>query len=314
MKKDYVGQWFEIYRRNTEGADILYKVEANGKSELINFAHEKVDGAGGLFKLAEQFNWKIKNLATPTPPRAISRFKFFINCLMFLHWTKPRKKNIWPFEFKKSNTVEGIYESCTFNAEETQKLKDKANVLGISLNTLLFFSLNKSLEKQFNWTSGKRSWWVPVNMRNDLGIDINDSKFSGNYVSNFMIDLSPSMSSLQYQQAITHSLKQQKHLATWWWQHLGKYVPESVVEFLALSNLKNNHCVGAFSNLGEWSCDQSDANVSFFVPTLLSHPIGASALIWNKKLNIGIRIYPTFKLNPDELNSVLQKWTQQLVL
>lgn len=54
LSQDYVGQWFEIYRRNNECADILFEVKSDNKTQLINLPHEKVDGAGALFTLAEQ--------------------------------------------------------------------------------------------------------------------------------------------------------------------------------------------------------------------------------------------------------------------
>lgn len=310
--RDYVGQWFEIYRRNDECADILFEIESHSQKKQINLPHEKVDGTGALFTLAEQYNWQIKNLAQPTKIHKLKKFNYFINCIAFLGWTKNRTKNIWPFQFKKANPDSTLIQSHTLSATQTETLKATARKFGVSLNTLLFYTLNKELEQTYNWKKGLRAWWMPVNMRADLGMDINNPNHKANYVSNFMLEISPKMNLQQHQQLITQSLKQQKHWATWWWQHLGKYVPDKVVEFFAIQKLHNNHYVGAFSNLGEWSCSESSSIIKFFVPPLLSHPIGAGAVIWNGKLTISLRIYPSFKITPYELQQMMQSWAQRL--
>lgn len=314
LSQDYVGQWFEIYRRNNECADILFEVKSDNKTQLINLPHEKVDGAGALFTLAEQHGWEIKNLAPPTKIHPINKFRYFINCIAFLGWTKNRTQNIWPFELKKTTPDNSLTDSHTFSTVQTEILKQAARNFGVSLNTLIFYTLNKELEQRFNWKSGLRAWWMPVNMRADLGLDINSTNYKSNYVSNFMLEVSPEMTIQNYQELIADSLKKQKHWATWWWQHLGQYVPESVVEFLALKKLYNNHYIGAFSNLGNWSCSEMDSNVKFFVPPLLSHPITAGLLIWNGKLNISLRIYPSFKITKSELEKMMHSWTQRLQL
>lgn len=312
--RDYVGQWFEIYRRNNECADILFEVESENKKLQINMPHEKVDGAGALFTLAEQYNWQIKNLAPPAKTHVVKKFKYFVNCIAFLVWTKNRTQNIWPFNFQKISSDKVLIQSHTFTVAQTEVLKRTAKKFGVSLNTLLFYTLNKELEQTYNWKQGLRAWWMPVNMRADLGLDINNPNHKANFVSNFMLEVSPLMNLEQHQQLITKSLKSQKHWATWWWQHLGKYVPETIVEFLAIKKLHNNHYIGAFSNLGDWSCNDGSSNIKFFVPPLLSHPIGAGAIIWNGKLNISLRIYPSFKINEYELQQMMESWAQRLQL
>lgn len=145
-------------------------------------------------------------------------------------------------------------------------------------------------------------------MRPDLGLDINDSALKKNYVSNFTIEVNSEMSLPDFQKLISESLKQQKHWGTWWWQNLGRYVPVSVIELIAKRNLHENYYAGAFSNLGECACNDPDSNLCFFVNPLLSHPIGAGAIIWNGCLNISLRVYPTFPVSQSDLDQMLKKW------
>lgn len=311
-KRDYVGQWFEIYRRNNECADITFKIKSNAASELIKMPHEKFDGSGALFTLSKKFNWNIKNLATQSKLKKINLIKYFFNCLLFLYWTKPRKKNIWPFTFNKSFNNNSLSLSHIFSTEETQQITKNAKSSGTSLNTLIFYSLNKCLEKKFNWHQDFRSWWIPVNVRPEFDIDINDSNITSNYVSNFTIDVSPDMSLHSYQNLISESLKQKKHMATWWWQHLGKFLPEKLIEKIAIRNLQNNYYVGTFSNLGDWACDDTNSCLNFFVPTLKSHPVGAGAIVWNSKLSLTLTFHPEFQLSTTEANDLFQNWIRHL--
>ena len=69
--KDYVGQWFKIYRRFEEPTDILIAVEKNAVKELRTFRHEDVDGAGALFQLAHEKKWTLQNLAKSKNRRVV---------------------------------------------------------------------------------------------------------------------------------------------------------------------------------------------------------------------------------------------------
>lgn len=309
--KDYTAQWFEIYRRQIEPTDILFEIESDNKNELIKIPHEKYDGVGALHLLAEKFNWQIQNHST-LKPKKISLLKYILNCLLFLYWAHPRRNNIWPFTFKKAEAVYTIQTLHKFTHEETTALLTKAKWLKVSLNTLLFYALNQTIAKKFDLQKKKVSWWIPVNMRPDLGLDVNDPTIKKNYVSNFPVDVNSEISLSDCQQLISKALKQQKHWATWWWQNLGRFFPESVIEVIAKRNLLDNYYAGAFSNLGNWTCKDQNSDLCFFVNPLLSHPIGAGAIIWNGRLNISLRAYPTFPIVQSELDRLIASWAKSI--
>ena len=151
-----------------------------------------------------------------------------------------------------------------------------------------------------------------VNMRPDLGLDVNDPLIDKNYVSNFPVDVFSDTSLTDCQQLISKALKQQKHWGTWWWQNLGRFLPVSAIEIIAKRNLQDNYYAGAFSNLGNWTCKEQNSNISFFVNPLLSHPIGAGAIIWNGQLNITLRVYPTFPIVQSELDRLIAAWAKAI--
>lgn len=309
--KDYVGQWFEIYRRHQEPADILFVITKDEKSEWIAFPHEKADGAGALFTIAQQKNWQISASSANSVIAPISIFKYLKNIFLFLYWSKPRRKNFWPFGFKKTAQATTIQSAIHFSANNLEKIKQAAIEKKVSLNTLLFYCLQKTIVEYFNLKTDQYSWWIPVNMRADLGLDPNDPALKKNYVSNFTIDVGSQDSLFDLQRKISESLKQKKHWGTWWWQQLGKYLPDRMIEKIALQQMQNNYYVGAFSNLGEWTCSEKN-RLSFFVNPLLSHPIGAGAIIWNGELNLSLRVYPTFPIIDEELENLIQTWKKNI--
>lgn len=301
---DCIAQWFRIYRKAAEPVDIYFTILQNGKTELIRFPHEQADGAGALYSLAKTHGWQLETVQTTRPP--VFLLKYFLNCILFLYWARSRPKNIWPFKLSKCADDNTLYAGHCFSEAETAALLQQCREINISLNTFLFYRLNRALEKNFEFSSALRAWWIPVNMRADLGVTSIETK---NYVSNFTIDVSTDMSLQQYQQKMTAALKQQRHWGTWWWQQLGRFVPEKAIQHIALNGLTGTSYAGTFSNLGTWTCSESSANLNFFVNPLLSHPVGASAIIWNGRLNVGLRIYPGFPLNQLQLENLVQEWT-----
>ncbi len=309
--KDYTAQWFEIYRQHLEPTDIIFSIERGDITELVNFPHEKSDGVGALHLVAEKFNWQIQNQSA-LKPKKIGFIKYFINCVAFLYWAHPRRDNIWPFTFKKAKAVHTLQSLRKFTRDETTALLTKAKWLKVSLNTLLFYALNQTIVEKYSLQKKEVSWWIPVNMRPDLGIDVNDPQINKNYVSNFPVDVFSDTSLTDCQQLISKALKQQKHWGTWWWQNVGRFLPESFIEVIAKRNLQDNYYAGAFSNLGNWTCKEQSSNISFFVNPLLSHPIGAGAIIWNGQLNITLRVYPTFPIAQSELDRLIAAWAKAI--
>lgn len=309
--KDYVGQWFEIYRRHSEPADILFEIKDSQKTEWVAFPHEKADGSGALFSIAQEKNWTVRSSTAKSERHTISFWLYFKNIVLFLYWTNPLKRRIWPFHFQKTKHSKTLQASLHFSPAKLEDLKVAAQDQKISLNTFLLYHLHQTLEARLNFISSKKSWWIPVDMRPELGLDPNDPSLKKNYVSNFSIELKKEYSPQDVQKIMSNSLKKKKYWGTWWWQHLGKFLPDSAVEKIALSNLRKNNYIGAFTNLGEWTCS-TDNHVTVFANAILSHPIGAAAIVWNGHLNLSLRIYPTFPLKEVELKKLLIEWQHRL--
>ncbi|OFZ30472.1 MAG: hypothetical protein A2622_08705 [Bdellovibrionales bacterium RIFCSPHIGHO2_01_FULL_40_29] len=310
--KDYVGQWFEAYRELGEPYDINFLVEQNGSQKLISVSHEITDGAGALFHIATENGFTVTPKISKSNPPKMNFGKYFLNIVKFLYWSRSRGNNLWNFKFPKAMESSIRYATLSLSASETQQLHEKARSKNISLNTLLLFCLDTIISKKFGVHHKTRSWWIPVSMRPDLGIAPNDPTAIRNYVSNFTLDLKNSLSPELLQKKISEALKQQRHWGTWWWQQLGRYLPHAVIRYIAYKKLFNNQHVGAFTNLGEWTSTPLPIQMTPIGNPLYSHPLCCSCIQFNKRLNLAIRVYPTFPLDQNTLNIMMQDWKQNL--
>lgn len=310
---DYVGQWFKIYRELNEPTDIIFKVN----EEIVLFPHEKGDGTAALFEISRLKKWNITNAAI-NKAKPLKKLRFIFNCLLFLYRTRPQK-NIWPFEIQKiSKHNHPVYETCSFTEAETESLLSKAANSKISLNAILLHSFSDILDNKIIKIGGfqigsRKLWWIPVNMRSEFNLDTNDRRHEKNYVSNITIDTTKAMKPLDYHKLISAGLKQQQHWATWWWQLIGRFLSYKLIKFVAKKNLLDQNYIGVLSNLGIWDSPESKDNVSFIIPPLRSHPVGVSAIIWNKRLNLGISLYPSFPFTKEQLEELIKIWKTNLL-
>ena len=306
---DYVGLWFKAYREIGEPFEIYFDIEKNGQTERLAIDHAKHDGIGALHEIAKSNNWKITAAGANKTPPPIGRLKLFANLILFFYWTRPRQ-NSWPFKVSKTEKDILKVSRHVFSETETAELKEKSKALKVSLNSYLFHTFNLALNDSFG--SNDRAWWMPVNMRPDLGLDTNDSSLTKNYAANFTIDFKKNFSLSDTQTEIKECLKQQRHWATWWWQLLGRYLNYDLIKTTALKGLENPYA-GAFSNLGEWACSEKNSNVSIYINTLKSHPFGVGVLLWNGKLNLSVRVYPKVPIEPAQLDNLVQAWKKHLL-
>lgn len=306
---DYVGQWFKAYRELGEPFEIYFDLKNKDQQQRVAIDHAKHDGIGALHEIAKNNNWKISVVGANKPPPPIGRLKLFANLILFFYWTRPRK-SIWSFKIEKAEKDILKVSRYVFSASETSEIKALAENQKSSLNSCLFHTFNLALDDFFGLQD--RAWWMPVNMRPDLGLDTNDSNLTKNYASNFTIDFKKNFTLQDTQNEIKRCLKQQRHWATWWWQLLGRYLNFDLIRTTAAKGLENPYA-GAFSNLGEWTCSEKQSNVSIYINTLKSHPFGVGVLVWNGQLNLTVRAYPKFPLEQAQLDQLLQAWKKHLL-
>lgn len=184
------------------------KSKPRKKTELITFPHEKADGAGALFSIAQERSWNIQSLIPKTPPPKISNWTYLKNIILFLFVVRRKYKNMWPFKITKCISATSSKASAHFSESETEKLKQIAQNKQVSLNSLLFYCLHQSVAEIFSFDSSSKAWWIPVNMRRELGLNPNDPSLQKNYVSNFTVEVDQSKNLSQTHQLLASSLKQ----------------------------------------------------------------------------------------------------------
>ena len=305
---DAVGKWFSAYKDLNEPFRIGFDFVRDEKREFINVSHIENDGSGAVRKICSQRALDCRVKEAKANFKRPSFITILLQSLKFLWITRPQPE-VWPLNIEKCSSDRARRESFVFNENETKKITARAESNSVSLNSFLFFNLNKSLHQLFKISDG--NWWIPVNMRSELGIDPNDIEKNNNLVSNFTIDVSQKINLQELHSKIKSCLAEKRHWGTWCWQLSADYLPYSLVKRLALHGIKNNY-IGAFSNLGDWSCADRNTLLIPYINTLRSHPLGAGIIIWNGKLCLSLRFYDGLSISDEQIRLLMKTWVENL--
>ncbi len=334
-KTDYVAQWFRVYRALGEKTDIKFKyknkpsIESSEFSEEENtahrlrakfcnpnefqnykYSHEKGDGSCGISSMAKDLGFEAHNLRTDHFRRPPGLIKFLLLQLEFLWRTRFLKASIWKTS-RQNQYIDQTEDHFALGSIVWGPIRLPNKEFEKTWNALLFATLDRSIRPYLVPQADPVRWWIPVNMRNDLGVSNSDTR-EFNFVSNFTLISSPELTVETAHKLIVESLARQRHWATWWWQNLGRWIPEHWLQKVAQIHLVNSHYAGAFSNLGRWSCSQKDLQVHFLVNTLKSHPIGAGAIWWNNQVNISLHIHPSLGFSKEETEQIMLAWIENI--
>jgi hypothetical protein len=310
MPLDAAGIWFKAFKQLNEPTDIRVDIESCDQQikSTLSYSHIDGDGSSVLFDLSKKFKLNLKNTAADKKTPEISLALYIKQILFFNYYSKKRSKNIWPFKIKKSNIMPTLQSHIHIDKNLLSELKLQLVKNQTTINSHLLMALDQTVRHFYKIKSETTTWMIPVNFRNELGIDLNDHSKSGNYVSNFNIDIQATDSTKSVQSQISQSLKHKKHWGTWFWQNISLYVPYSFILNITSKRFENNFCTGIFTNLGSWASTQKIEKLVIYANPIISNPIGASCIEVNNELHLGLRVYPTFPITQNELNQFSDFW------
>lgn len=250
-------------------------------------------------------NIEATNLKIDQFRRKPNFFRYIFAIFEFLWLTRSRKKKLW----QKKSPLQGAsvslgswnYTHSNLSQAEIEK----------SWNAALFSALDQVVRSYLNPQCRELRWWIPVNMRNNFSIK-NNEPIEFNFVSNFTLCSKPNMTIEKARKLIHEGLSRQRHWATWWWQQMGRWAPESWIYKIAQNGLDQVQYAGAFSNLGQWKCSAKDLQLHFIVNNLRSHPIGAGAIWWNEQINLSLNFHPSLGISPTKADEMMQAWLDKI--
>jgi len=331
--KDYIressnaiGSWFLAYKKLKQDTLIQFIIKKKSATNIssFDFDHSLHDGMSCLSHLSQKENFEISQIKKDSDSQQFKFFDhsfylYFKQTLLFLYYARKRKFNIWGVKYSyqfKNETHEANQKKQIFNITTTELNEVihfcKSN--NVNLNAYLLYCLNQTIKNHFNITQ-ETNWWMPVNFRSEFKLFQNISLDSEqlNCVSNFTITIKNQDSVQAVYQNIKASLKNKLHWGVWAWQRLALYLSENMIVSLCKDQLRNNFYVGTFTNLGQWQSKTEFDEFYFFVNTLPSHPIGASAIQINDTLYLGLKFHSCLLMTIDETLAISQKWKNTIL-
>jgi hypothetical protein len=325
--EDWVDVWFEFQK--DLGLEVNWHLgwtdPTNPAPTWIPRDHLKFDGVGGFSALLRDQKWPIGSLPVAREAKKPGVFRMVIELIKQEIVKRKLKPVKWRDETGKTGTEDMQRFTHGFNELETQAILLHAKSLGVSLNTLLLFNLNKSIEKFLLASPGDNIWLVPVNLRGPLI----RKDITSNHVSFFPVRISPRLDVKKLGEITVLNIKRRCHWLSWYFINLvGKKRGRKGVYDLVKKNLDGQRTiVGIFTNLGVWPqrddlaamkahADQVGDKKTWFVSTnnTPAVPVGGGAMTWFGRLGILVQVHPRVAKDQQIGGRIMQDWKNSLLV
>ena len=310
---DWVSKWFPIMEANGEITNILYgktTIDNPETFELHYLKHALFDGIGGMAKLQEDEGVDLYNLPQINLEK-ISIFRALLTMPRHLIDSKIKKNNFIHFE-SKSKPKQNNPAFISFNIDETKKIAKYAHDKKVSVNSLLLWSLNKSISNLIRDKNQKNWWLIPSNMRGY-------AKKSSKYVNqaSYLVSKIGDDSVIKIDELIKKQISKNYHLCSWWSTNIGRFFGIKFMKGVLQNYHNSDHSwTGTFSNLGVWNLSSNyhkDPAIWFFCPPVTkAHPIGAGVLTYNHKLTIALQTHVAIAPNDSTSIEICNSWKNNL--
>jgi len=315
---DHIGIWFEQRRKLGINDNILlghYPEQAQQPSQYI-YQHGNMDGISCLIhrfdELGIDYNKVPLSRDTSEPCKkrlALIKKKSvtYSKSIKWLYWNKSR-----------TQAQDHLY-TALFTEQQTHEIQKKAKFSKVSMNTLLFWSLNKACSELLIEPGQNYSWLYPVNMRGAIDYGTPYS----NYSSGFYVQLNAHTRLFDLHQMIRQRLKSGQHWVSWKESKIAKYLPRFALRILYRYLSSQQFYAGSFSSLGEWIATQDkakngseDGEIGWWyicAPGTANYPVSNCAVIYNGKLSCTLKLHKYITSSPSQCKEVLTRWSQYLL-
>ncbi len=316
-KKDHIGIWFEQRRNLGVNDNILMARSVSNETTQKIYQHADMDGVSCLMHFFDSFG-----LTYNKPPLSKAKnepgrqeFKAIKKCsenyetrIQWQHWNP-----------EKHSKVEHLY-SALFTLEQTQAIQERVSIEKTSLNTWLFWTLNKACAEKLIKPSQSYSWFYPVNLRGAIDY----KTLYSNYSSGFYLSLNSETSLSELSNMIRKKLKTGQYWVSWRSAKVSQFLPGFILRMLYRYLSKKQFYAGSFSSLGEWtavkpkkesreSCKEISEDWFACAPGTANYPISNGILICNGKLSCTLKLHPAITKSHEECREVLQCWSEYLL-
>lgn len=314
---DWISHWFTLGARTGERSEIIFGHVSDKHTELFRLPHAKYDGITGLLHLLRE-RGELRPDFLPRLPvrRKPSRWVQLREALkvFFKGPVKARKwatrNPDWQAGVSSAETVAFSWHALT--SEQTAVAIARARSLGVSLNSLLFKTLGDAIEPHLDDSRRPSVWLMPVAIHPRISVDTAPQNLSS-YVD---VYIPRDAAAQDIDREVRRLERNQAFWGVWLILNLGRWLGEWAVKLIVKTNPRTQQKTGIFSNLGNWtgpSQAATDASTWFFMPPMMAfQPFAASALTWNGRLTLGVRLHPALSTDKAYSQKIVEDWNSSL--
>lgn len=308
---DYIGMWYRARARLgvADRTEFMAINPATGERRTVYQRHRDADGVGGMLSFA-------RSLGMDAPPIPEARYRKpppFWRRWQSLPESRQAVEPQWRAFGAPGETVPDPVVQWLDQAQ-TRALYQRAERLGVSVNSLLLVALHRAVSQTLLLTPQAGSWCFPVNMRGSVAIPRQEMNLS----SAFYLVVDDGDTPAQVDQAIRDHLKANVHWRYWHMARIGRWVGQRGVNWICKHLLSGPGHLGSLSSLGEWQLDCASAGLAedtVFAccgPGSPTHPVANGVLIANGRMSLSLKLHPSLGAGNTEAERCLQQWIKGL--
>ena len=307
---DWTGLWFRIVERDGEFVGMRGgRRMQDGAIDWVFPSHAEYDGLGGFVHVLRQ-TFPDRDIKLPQRAARAPSFTKRAAALLRMVVQKPVPAAAWKgydaswagWRLQPGSELATL----VLASEETHRLSAKARAEGVSLNSLLMFTLAKATRPELE--DGPRLWMMPVNMRGPVTL----ARDTANQTGYLQIDIADDAAIADVQDQLKQALRRRDHWASWSFLNLSQLIGLtgiSQVFKLQMMRFQNRPFVGSFSNLGTWSGVGEWCICPLVTKT---SPVGVGAIVCDGRLALTIEAHPSIRREAGWTRTVMDRWARLL--
>ena len=309
--EDWTGQLFRAMRADGAWVDITFGHVVDGAlTKWICLPHEEMDGAAAFASILRGQGLD----PGPLPSMANERWKKHSDITQAPYLRTPAAQwKMFDGEGPNPASVSPPARAwALLPAADTEGLLQRAREKGVTLNTLLLWSLSRAVAPFLNLQSGPILWEVPINLRGAVRLP----NEAANHVSMVAVHTPLDLSVNALHDAFLAMLDSGLHWVIWNQNaSAGRRGPEALRGRAKVIGRFSGFRVGVFSNLGGWRglepCPRDEGWV-FAPPPLASTPLAAGCLTTHRRLGLLILAHPRLTTDPALTGVWMDAWRREL--
>lgn len=330
--RDALGRWFRFRKEWGIDDSILIGRLPNHSDQVQwqSYAHEHYDGIGAFAHALAQQGYRVTELPRNTrieTPSLRRKLKTLIKPMgkQALPQTLWRQFHEPEFPLLQTNdspeqSVDDLGQDIAWQVlsiQESERLEARAQSQNVSINSYLFWGLNRAIGSRFIKAECQYSWFYPINLRSDW---FRNNNVLANHSTGIYFNTHANANAESIHSAIKAQLEYGGHYGLFYQGHLGLLLGDAVAQRLYRPALKQR-MTGSLSAIGQWPPapeDQEKAGREAWLlcaPGSPMYPISTGVIHWLNRYTICLKINPCLSVawgeTPRHLaDAALTHWLQ----